>query len=96
MDICGMNVRILTSNKILLQLMEIYRQTTIYLTEQRSGMRWPVKLKGFKTAIVSSDEAPPGCKGGKGLQTNLGLPQIFMYRWSTLLYIRYKVSYALP
>ncbi len=43
----------------------------IYLTEQRSGMRWPVKLKGFKTAIVSSDEAPPGCKGGKGLQTNL-------------------------
>lgn len=24
----------------------------IYLTEQRSGMRWPVKLKGFKTAIV--------------------------------------------
>lgn len=28
----------------------------IYLTEQRSGMRWPVKLKGFKTAIVSSDE----------------------------------------
>ena len=27
----------------------------IYLTEQRSGMRWPVKLKGFKTAIVSSD-----------------------------------------
>ncbi len=34
-------------------------------------MRWPVKLKGFKTAIVSSDEAPLGCKGGKGLQTNL-------------------------
>ncbi len=40
----------------------------IYLTEQRSGMRWPVKLKGFKTAIVSSDEAPPDARGAKGLR----------------------------
>ncbi|MFO6426064.1 CfaE/CblD family pilus tip adhesin [Escherichia coli] len=68
MDICGMNV-ILTSNKPV-QLMEI-STVQIYLTEQRSGMRWPVKLKGFKTASIISDEAPPGCKGGKGLQTDL-------------------------
>ncbi len=68
MDICGMNVRILTSQQTCTANGNI-STVQIYLTEQRSGMRWPVKLKGFKTAIVSSDEAPPGCKGGKGLQT---------------------------
>lgn len=32
----------------------------IYLTEQRSGMRWPLKLKGFKEAYV---EGQSGCTG---------------------------------
>ena len=33
----------------------------IYLTEQRSGMRWPLKLKGFKEAYVMNQV--PGCEG---------------------------------
>ncbi|EPB6542083.1 CfaE/CblD family pilus tip adhesin [Escherichia coli] len=33
----------------------------IYLTEQRSGMRWPITLKGFKKAYV--DDGIPGCDG---------------------------------
>lgn len=41
----------------------------IYLTEQRSGMRWPLKLKGFKEARIS-EENIPGC-GGYNRQTNL-------------------------
>lgn len=32
----------------------------IYLTEQRSGMRWPLKLKGFKEAYVMNQV--PGAK----------------------------------
>ena len=26
----------------------------IYMTEQRSGMRWPVKLKGYQTVLTSA------------------------------------------
>lgn len=42
----------------------------IYLTEQRSGMRWPVKFKGFKIATVVDPQAPVHCQQWE-MQTDL-------------------------
>ncbi|EFN6914834.1 pilus assembly protein CblD [Escherichia coli O10] len=35
----------------------------IYLTEQRSGMRWPVKFRGYQTVLTSVDSGPCGPGG---------------------------------
>lgn len=43
----------------------------IYLTEQRSGMRWPLKLKGFKEAYVMNQV--PGCEGYVAKRTSRNL-----------------------
>lgn len=67
----------------------------IYLTEQRSGMRWPLKLKGFKEAYVMNQV--PGAKDMLQKRTSVNLIGITARQLVIQPYIMLiKVSYTLP